>query len=144
MEVSPATIREFVEADRFAVKALYLHCRVNTFSWLNTRMFKLNDFEKDTVGERIFVAEVGGVIVGFVAFSMADTFVHHLYVHQAFAKRGIGKALLNIVLQASPKPFSLKCLEMNQNACDFYTAQGWQIKRRSIGDQGPYFLFVSR
>ena len=41
-------------------------------------------FERETVGERVLVAEIpGSGVVGFVAIYEAGHFVHHLYVQPA-------------------------------------------------------------
>ena len=60
-------IREFVETDRPELQQIYLRSRQQTFYWLNTSLFELTDFDKDTVGEEIWVADDGGTLKGFIA-----------------------------------------------------------------------------
>jgi|GEM_PF-4067713 hypothetical protein len=63
-------IREFTEMDRPELQHIYLRSRQQTFYWLNTALFVLTDFDKDTAGEEILVAEderdlapCGGLII---------------------------------------------------------------------------------
>ena len=59
---------------------LFLKSRRHTFHWVDPARFKLEDFEVQTKGEQVWVAEQGGNICGFIAIWLPDHFVHHLYV----------------------------------------------------------------
>ena len=135
-------IREFVETDRPELQQIYLRSRQQTFYWLNTSLFELTDFDKDTVGEEIWVADDGGTLKGFIALWGADNFIHHLYVHPQFLNKGIGKMLLTKVIEKATKPIALKCMVNNKNALAFYKSQGWRYKSEGLNEGGQYYLLV--
>jgi ribosomal protein S18 acetylase RimI-like enzyme len=133
-------IREFSEDDRNALRNIYLISRKQTFTWFDTAGYTLNDFDKDTGGERMLVADEEGAILGFISCWLPDNFIHHLFVHPAYIHRGVGKALLNEAMAMLHKPVTLKCLTRNENALVFYRSQGWQIEEKGEGKPGDYFL----
>ncbi|GAA3975498.1 GNAT family N-acetyltransferase [Mucilaginibacter dorajii] len=133
-------IRDFSEDDRNALRNIYLVSRRQTFSWFDTSGYTLNDFDKDTEGERILVADKDGAILGFISCWLQDNFIHHLFVHPAYINQGVGKALLSEAIAMLNKPVTLKCLRRNENALAFYRTQGWQIEEKGEGKPGDYFL----
>ncbi|OKS87799.1 GNAT family N-acetyltransferase [Mucilaginibacter polytrichastri] len=133
-------IRKFTEADRDALKRIYLETRSVTFYWMRKSKFELNDFDEDTKGEAIWVAEVGGIVAGFMALWMPGNFVHHLYLDKLYHRKGIGKALLNKASEVCRVPLTLKCLIRNKQAFNFYISLGWRIRANEIDDLGRYFL----
>jgi len=135
-------IREFVEADRPELQRIYLYSRQQTFYWLNTALFELTDFDNDTSGEEILVAEDDDMLKGFIALWRADNFIHHLYVHPQFLNKGIGQMLLGKVIEKSIKPITLKCMVNNQNALAFYKSQGWCYKSEGLNEEGQYYLLA--
>jgi GNAT superfamily N-acetyltransferase len=70
----------------------------------------------------LWVAEVGGSVVGFAAVG-ADT-LGHLYVHPDHAGRGIGSALLDKTKELRPAGFTLWTFPANEGACRFYERHG--------------------
>lgn len=85
-------IRPYQEADRPFLRSLYLAARQAAFTWRNTRNYRLEDFDRSTIGEEIWVAEQDGKLLGFVSIYRADNFIHNLYVdpccrHKAWAAR---------------------------------------------------------
>jgi GNAT superfamily N-acetyltransferase len=135
-------IREFVETDRPELQQIYLRSRQQTFYWLNTSLFELTDFDKDTVGEEIWVADDGGTLKGFIALWRPDNFIHHLYVHPQFLNKGIGKMLLTKVIEKATEPIALKCMVNNKNALAFYKSQGWRYESEGLNEGGQYYLLV--
>ena len=135
-------IREFTEMDRPELQHIYLRSRQQTFYWLNTALFVLTDFDKDTAGEEILVAEDDSILKGFSALWRADNFIHHLYVHPQFLNKGIGKMLLAKVIEKAIKPITLKCMANNQNALAFYKSQGWRYQSEGLNEDGQYYLLV--
>lgn len=92
-------------------------------------------------GERVDVAEVDGVIAGFIGVYAEKQFIHHLYIAQPFRRQGIGAALLDSIEAWLPRPFRLKCVEANAEALTFYRSRGWvAIRRNSDGADGPDLL----
>jgi ribosomal protein S18 acetylase RimI-like enzyme len=136
-------IRSFKDGDVLALSNIYLNSRIATFHWIPKDLFKLDDFVKDTEGERVFVAELAGEVAGFISLWMADNFVHHLFVRTDFFGRGIGERLLTEGLKAISRPARLKCVVRNAKACAFYEKRGWKIESTaSDGPMGPYHTYV--
>lgn len=137
-------IRDFAEADREEIQQIYLLSRHHAFHWMSPTSFQLSDFEKDTEGERICVAEIDNRLAGFISIWMPDNFIHHLFVHPNFKKKGIGKALLNAGIAQLNGPASLKCLKQNKNAVSFYQANGWEIESEGGDGADSYFLMTCK
>ena len=132
--------RFFTEKDRSDCQGIYLESRKKTFHWMDKSLFNLNDFERDTDGECIWVATVNNFPVGFISVWLADNFVHNLFVHPSNLGQGIGSALLGESLKKIGRPASLKCLRKNKCARDFYLSQGWEIVSHGEGPDGEYHL----
>ncbi|QEC77945.1 GNAT family N-acetyltransferase [Mucilaginibacter ginsenosidivorax] len=133
-------VRYFKEEDCHSLRDIYLVSRKQTFNWFDTSGYSLDDFDRDTEGEKILVADYEGAVIGFISLWLPDNFIHHLFVHPAYSKKGVGKMLLNAAVTMLHKPVTLKCLTRNENALAFYRSQGWQIQERGEGKPGDYFL----
>lgn len=84
---------------------------------------------------RLYVADDGGLIVGFVEFNrptrgenVGYSVVYHLAVHPEHRRRDIGRRLLYSV----PHPVRLKC-PVDLAANDFYRAVGFTLVRTVSG-----------
>ena len=132
--------RFFTEKDRGALQNIYLESRKNAFHWMDGFSFNLNDFDRDTDGECIWVATINGQPVGFISVWIADSFVHNLFVHPSSFGKGIGSTLLNVSLKKIGRPASLKCLVKNSSARDYYLVQKWEIISCDDGPDGKYYL----
>ncbi len=122
------------------VKDIYLHTRAEKFHWLNKADLHVDDFERDTEGERIWVAELEGQVVGFVSAWEPDNFIHQLFVMPEFSGKHIGSALLTVCLDSIGRPAQLKCVSANTDALGFYQAKGWQTIARGVSSDGEYQL----
>ncbi|KAB2968974.1 MAG: GNAT family N-acetyltransferase [Zoogloea sp.] len=138
------TIREFEEADRAALRLLYLASRNAAFTWSAIESFQAGDFDIHTDGERILVAEGNGAILGFASIWEPDSFLHNLFVHPSFTRKGVGRALLAGCAKHFSGPPTLKCMKANTQALQFYASQGWSTLREETGPDGPYFLMTKR
>jgi GNAT superfamily N-acetyltransferase len=134
-------IRPFEEEDRPALQQLYLQVRQQTFTWLDTTAFSLQDFDEETAGETVLVALAGEVVVGFIAVWLPDHFIHHLYIFQAFQQKGIGARLLAAVTSKLAPPITLKCWQQNKTAIRFYKQHGFVEKEQVATDEGGYIVF---
>ena len=119
-------IREMNGADINALADIYYQSRIATFDWMNPDEIQLDDFHRDAVGERIWVAEVKSHIVGFISVCEAESFIHHLFVLPAYASQGVGSQLLAICLSYISRPATLKCVSANTNGLSFYKQKGWK------------------
>ncbi len=133
-------IRTFMETDREVLSRIYLESRQDTFVWLNSTSFRLSDFDRDTAGEAIWVAERQSALVGFVSVDEADNFVHNLFVSPQWLGHGIGSQLLAMSLANIKSPARLKCLVDNTRAIAFYQAKGWQKVGEGVSDDGRYVV----
>jgi ribosomal protein S18 acetylase RimI-like enzyme len=79
----------------------------------------------------VVVADVGGTVQGFAAF--ADGELTWLYVDPAMARQGIGRRLLQHVIQASGGTLSTEVLLGNEPALALYLSEGFKLLRRVDG-----------
>lgn len=134
-------IRKFENKDNYKLSEIYNDVRKQTFYWLDESHFKTS-FEEDTYEETIFVATVNNKIVGFISIWEEDGFVHHLYIDEEYQNRGIGKLLLNYVLEIIPYNITLKCLKRNKKAINFYSRYGFKEISHGNSEDGEYILFL--
>jgi GNAT superfamily N-acetyltransferase len=135
----PMLAREFQDGDLEQLRLIYLQSRRAAFRWLDTSKYRLPDFDRDTRGELILVAESAGVVRGFSSSWIPDRFIHHLYVSPAHLREGVGEFILQATLQAIGVPARLKCLSLNHRALSFYSSKGWRITGRGCAEDGEYY-----
>lgn len=133
-------VREFIESDRNSLRSVYLETRRQVFSWLDGDSLELDDFDKDTEGERIWVYELSNGIVGFVSIWEPEDFIHHLFILPEFSGRGFGSQLLVACMANMNQPAKLKCASQNINALKFYRSKGWCTLSKGISSDGEYQL----
>jgi GNAT superfamily N-acetyltransferase len=133
-------VRAAAPVDLPALRELFLSSRRRTFTWLRMDTFRLDDFDAQTEGERMLVAEVGQDIAGFISVWEPDDFIHHLFVDAAHARRGIGRALLRALPGWPDRTYRLKCLSRNRAALAFYGAQGFVQIDHGVGGDGDYVV----
>ncbi len=73
-------IKEFSACNLESLRKLYLDSRRDSFPWLKADSFRIEDFDRDSQGERIWLSEVLGNVAGFISIWEPDNFIHHLYV----------------------------------------------------------------
>ena len=132
-------IRPFSKCDLAALREIYLLSRRHAFPWME-RSFNEMDFERDTDGEKIWVAVNEQQPIGFVSVWEPENFIHHLFVHPDFMRRGTGSRLLDECLANIGRPAALKCVSRNVIARDFYLARGWKIVSEHDDPDGKYLL----
>ena len=141
MDAKLFKIIEFRKRDLNSLRELFLKVRKNTFVWADPKTFDLLDFDVQTRGEYILTALYDEKVIGFISVWMRDNFIHHLYIDEAYHKKGIGKALLKAATEKIKFPVVLKCLEKNIGAIGFYKKIGFVEKARDENENGPYILF---
>lgn len=138
------TIRDAVPADMPALRELFLHSRRGTFVWEPAGSFQLADFEAQTEGELLRVAEDdGGRLAGFVSVWEPDNFIHHLHVYRPHHRSGVGRALLHALPGWPATRYRLKCLCANAPALAFYAACGFVEIGTGSAEDGEYLLLES-
>lgn len=78
---------------------------------------------EELFGYELQVAELDGVVVGFVAYSEDE--IAWLYVDPGCYRRGVGKALVAAARQAMRGPISVEVLKGNRPALQMYQACGF-------------------
>ena len=137
-------IRHATDDDRPALRELFLQARRATFTWAAADTFRLDDYDGQTRGERVLLAQAAdGSLAGFVALWEPERFVHHLYLAADQQRKGIGRALLQ-ALGWPQLPLQLKCLCRNEAALAFYSRLGFAGIGRGQGADGEYLLLASR
>ncbi len=133
-------IRAHAAGDYQTLGEIYHQTRLRAFHWLPPDSISIEDFARDTEGERIWVAEVNAQVIGFISVWEPENFIHHLYVLPAFAGRNVGSQLLQTCLAYIGYPARLKCVSANTRALQFYRARGWQTLSVDMGPEGEYQL----
>lgn len=102
------------------------------------RKVDLAVFAHETEGETILVAERKGKVIGFAAVFVPENFLHHLYVHPRFHRRGAGSLLLRAAQAMTPGRLSLKTQRANNRARNFYAKHGYALIEEGIDANGPW------
>ena len=133
-------IESSTEIDLYALLNVFNAAR-SSANGLPDHDVSLNDFKVMIEGEKILIAKVNSEIVGFASVWEQDNFVHHLFVAPSHQNQGTGAALLKTCHDTFGLPLTLKCVEENSRACEFYEKNGWEPIEKAIDVQGPYILY---
>lgn len=79
----------------------------------------------------VYVAEKNGKAVGFVAFSEDE--IAWLYVDVAYARKGIGKKLIEFALENIDEDVCIEVLQGNTPAINLYSQFGFRISETLSG-----------
>lgn len=123
------------------LRQLFLCVRQNTFGWLDTTEYVLEDFDNETKGELILVARLNQIVIGFISIWLEDNFIHHLYIDRKYQDQNIGTELLRTAIRKMTSPIRLKCLKRNFRAINFYHQSGFTEIETGFSDEGEYILF---
>ena len=133
-------ISEIHEGDLVMLQQLFLSVRRDTFDWLDTLDYKLEDFNEQTVNEFILVARHDNIVIGFISLWLPDSFIHHLYIKNEYQATGVGTALLQRIKNIVTPPIRLKCLKKNEIALSFYKRNGFEEKENGVGPEGEFSI----
>ena len=136
-------IREMTTQDKPRLRELYLTSRRTTFYWDDPEIMHIEDFDRDTEGECVFVAESQQSIVGFISLYVPESFIHCLFVDERFTGCGIGHLLLKEAKNQLQFPLHLKCLSRNTPALAFYEKEGWE-KVHEVNVHDAYWQLIYR
>lgn len=125
-------IRLANQTDTKRLSDIYVASRQAHFHW-HTEPFSYEDFEKDTAEDIVYVLEENGVIIGFSALYVQDSFIHCLFIDPDYQHKGTGSILLRHATTLLPHPVTLKCVSENKHALAFYHffAEYPSLKERS-------------
>jgi ribosomal-protein-alanine N-acetyltransferase len=137
-------IREYRPEHARRLAHIYLESRIHAFDWLDPTRFSYSDFEHDTEGEALLVAESGNRVIGFSSSWVAENFIHHLYLDPVSLGHGVGGLLLDATVKMLGRPVRLKAQVKNPNAIWFYRKRGWTEYDRGVTDWGEYIELILR
>jgi ribosomal protein S18 acetylase RimI-like enzyme len=113
--------------DAEAIAEVHLDSRREAMPWLpilHSREETITYFAGHVlVHEQVLVAEVDGLVVGFMA--LEDDHVDHLYIAPTYQARGIGGKLLPMAKELRPSGLRLWTFQRNVRARRFYEARGF-------------------
>jgi len=133
-------VRPMKPTERATVAAIYLRDRQRYFPWVAHP--ELTDFNHDSRGEALFVAEIDGQIAGFASLLRVMDFIHLLFVAPEFQQQGVGHALIQKMRHEAAGTLSLKCVIENEAALKFYASEGFVIRREDrLAVPANYTLF---
>lgn len=124
------------------LQRIFLEVRQKTFYWLDTRQYNLADFNRETEGEFVLVAVCNNIVAGFISLWLPGNFIHHFYIDEAYQQHKIGTKLLEEAIRIMDVPITLKCLEKNIKAIEFYKKRGFVSIGKGISEHGEYLLFA--
>lgn len=122
----PLVLREFDWSDLGEIVEVYREARRSALCFPEEEVSE-RAMKALIKGERLWVAEMEGQVMGFVSVWEEDAFIHHLYVRPTEQSHGIGRALIEKCVQHFGTPLALKCDKANQRAEAFYRRNGWQV-----------------
>lgn len=105
--------RVLLDARLAALMPPVLHTDVEVRAWVASRLRS---------DDETWVAEVDGQVVAYARTT--PVWLDDLYVAPAYARQGLGSALLDVVKSRRPDGFCLWVFEMNTAARDFYRRHG--------------------
>jgi len=123
-----------------ALRALYMASRTSTFTWLDSSGYQLTDFDAHITDDTIYLAVMGGKVLGFIAVYEPDNFIHHLFVADGAQGMGVGSKLLAMLTEINSRPQILKCMVKNEKAMQFYLAKGFIEVGKGTGVVGDYLV----
>lgn len=87
--------------------------------------------EEDLFSYEVYVAEYGGIVVGFIAFNKDE--IAWLYVDVNYSHKGIGKSLVDFALHRVGTKVSIEVLKGNFPAISLYSSVGFEIAETLTG-----------
>lgn len=144
LPVNDVKVRPFERFDHDMLAELYVKSRIVAFPWLSPEHFKLTDFDWDTKGESILVMLAGEVIIGFSSSWLPQNFLHNIFIHPDYLRKGYGTVLLGETLKILELPVRLKCQKNNNRAIEFYNYHGWYKVGEGETEIGEYYILEYR
>ena len=140
MALEEVKIREEHPSDIPILEEIFLITRRSTFK-NRSNEFHIGDYIQSTADDQVFVAEMDGIISGFVSIYSQDNFIHNLFVADQYQGCGIGSKLLIFAESQLSKPMTLKVAMDNLKVCAFYEKHGWYKVAEFDKAPEPYILY---
>ena len=118
-------IREGTASDREALASILYRASRNVFPLAGIERIDAAEFDRQTEGESILVAEKNNRPVGFSSVWDPEHFLHHFFIDPDHHRQGMGRSLMVATMMRYGSALSLKCNTANTKARAFYRAMGW-------------------
>lgn len=89
----------------------------------------------------VFICLINQEIVGFIG--LVETYIAGIFVKSEYQKMGIGTSLLNEVKEIKSE-LSLSVYQKNQQAFQFYLAQGFSVIQEKLDDENQEIEFIMK
>lgn len=132
------TIRDACSTDLTQIVRIFQDCRRLDFSWLPDSAMSLDEFCRAIEDEHVVVAAEGETVCGFLSIWEAGRFIHFLFIHPQFQRRGIANLLVESLFPTYRLPYRLKCLDLNLRALKYYRREGWVEVGRGMDKDGGH------
>ena len=136
------SIRAAGPDDLLEAAALFERVANATMPWLPRETQDRAAFLAAAHDEIVWIAVADGRQVGLAALYAPQSFLHSLYVDDAWQGRGVGRALLETAMEAAAAPLSLKVQERNTAARAFYAHAGFQEADRGSENGAKWIRLV--
>ena len=140
MVLKEVKIREEKPLDIPILEEIFLITRRATFK-NRSNEFHIGDYIQSTADDQVFVAEINGIISGFVSIYSQDNFIHNLFVAPQYQRQGFGSKLLLFAESYLSYPITLKVDIDNLKACQFYEKYGYYKVAEFNKAPEPYILY---
>lgn len=126
-------IRRFENKDLDQVMSIWLQVNMESHSFIEADYWKNNyEMVREMIPKaEVFVSEENGLISGFIG--LTDTYIAGIFVRAEEQSKGIGRRLLNTVMEKSNK-LCLNVYRKNVRAVKFYEYCGFRIVKQEIDE----------
>ena len=126
-------IRRFENKDLDQVMSIWLQVNMESHSFIEADYWKNNyEMVREMIPKaEVFVSEENGLISGFIG--LTDTYIAGIFVKAEEQSKGIGRRLLNTVMEKSNN-LCLNVYRKNVRAGKFYEYCGFRIVKQEIDE----------
>ncbi|WP_099222489.1 GNAT family N-acetyltransferase [Listeria costaricensis] len=138
-------IREALAEDFPKLRDIFAESRRQHFFWLEERQIVLEDFDRLTHDERIWLyQDENGEPIGFISVYEPENFIHLLFIANDWQGHGIATQLLQFLVAKGPVDYTLKCVAKNETALTFYQKMNFKVIGEGMDPlEGKYYeLFL--
>lgn len=126
-------IRRLENKDLDQVMSIWLQVNMESHSFIEADYWKNNyEMVREMIPKaEVFVSEENGLISGFIG--LTDTYIAGIFVRAEEQSKGIGRRLLNTVMEKSNN-LCLNVYRKNVRAVKFYEYCGFRIVKQEIDE----------
>ncbi|WP_239255057.1 GNAT family N-acetyltransferase [Listeria ilorinensis] len=138
-EIREATLDDFPK-----LREIFAESRKKHFFWLDRSQIVLEDFDRLTRDERIWLyQDKNAEPLGFISVYEPDNFIHLLFIASSQQGKGIAKELLQFLVAKEAVDYTLKCVAKNEAALAFYQKMNFEVIGEGIDRlEGKYYTLL--